>query len=53
MDQKLRPIPRFNDHGVNCKGHANWMLDCTFENQEDRDVLIRVLDKYIVDELHT
>lgn len=40
-------IPRFNDHGAGCKGHANHMLDCEYERQEDRDVMIKVLDKYI------
>ena len=39
-----KPIPRFNDHGANCKGHQNWMLDNTFENQEDRDILIKAID---------
>ncbi len=44
---ELKPIPRFNDHGAGCKGHANWMLDCTFEKQEERDVMIQTLDHYI------
>lgn len=47
MEKTLKPIPRFNDHGANCKGHGNWMLDCTYEKQEDRDNLIKVLDNYI------
>ena len=42
-------IPRFNDHGAGCKGHANHMLDCEYERQEDRDVMINVLDRHIAD----
>ncbi len=45
--KKLKPIPRFNDHGGTCKGHANFMLDCTYEEQEDRDALSRILSRYI------
>lgn len=45
--KKPNPIPRFNDHGPACKGHANWMLDCTFEKQEERDVMINALNNYI------
>ena len=47
MEKKLTPIPRFNNHGKECEKHANWMLDCTFENQEERDLMINVLDKHI------
>ena len=47
MEKKLEPIPRHNNHGQECKGHANWMLDCTFETQEERDIMISVLDKHI------
>lgn len=47
METKYKPIPRFNDHGAGCKGHANWMLDCTFEEQEDRDSMVKALDSTI------
>ena len=40
------PIPKFNDH-VNCKGHANHMLDCTYETQIERDILLKVLNDYL------
>jgi hypothetical protein len=46
MEKKFEPIPAFNDH-TNCKGHGNWMLDCTFEKEEERGVLIKALDNYI------
>ena len=46
-ETKLKAYPRFNDHGVNCKGHQNWMLDNDFTKQEDRDNMINVLDKHI------
>ena len=43
----LKPIPKFRPHGIECKGCQNYMLDCTFESQDDRDVMINVLDKHI------
>lgn len=43
----LKPIPRYNNHGQECKGHANWMLDCTFEDIDSREIMINVLDKHI------
>lgn len=46
-EQELKPIPRFNDHGPTCKGHGNWMLDCEFTRQEDRDLMIRIIDNAI------
>ena len=42
----MKKIEPFNDHGSNCKGHANYMLDCTFERKEDRDLLDSVLTHY-------
>lgn len=47
MEKTYPPIPRFNDHGSTCKGHANWMLDCEYTKQEERDLLVSVLDNYI------
>ena len=41
-------IEPFKDHS-NCTGHANYMLDCTYEDKEDRDLLSNVLDYYIKD----
>ncbi len=43
---KLRPIRSFNDH-INCKGHANSVLQCTYETQEERDLLSKILGNYI------
>lgn len=45
-DKTFEPIKPFNDH-IGCKGHANYMLDCTYERKEDRDLIIKVLDNYI------
>lgn len=45
---KLEPIKPFNDHS-NCKGHANYMLDCDYTKQEDRDCLITSVNNYISD----
>jgi len=42
----FKPVQRFNDHGSGCKGHANFMLDCTYENKEDRDLLHTILGNY-------
>ena len=45
----MKPIPRFNDHGATCKGHSNFMLDCDMTRQEDRYVMIKVLDRYMAE----
>ena len=50
MTQQQTKFPPFNDHGAGCKGHANFLLDCTYEKQEDRDLLVTVLSAYIRDE---
>lgn len=42
----FKPIPRFKDHGDECKGHGNYMLDCTYEKQEERDLLDKILSNY-------
>lgn len=48
MNNKIyEPIAPFKDH-QNCKGHGNYMLDCTFETREERDMMIRVLDNHII-----
>lgn len=47
MEKEYSPIPRFNDHGSGCKGHANWMLDCEFTKKDERDTLIMALDNYL------
>lgn len=45
-EKKFEPIKAFNDH-PGCKGHANYMLDCTYEKKEDRDLMMEILTKYI------
>ena len=46
-ERTYEPIPAFNDHGSTCKGHGNFMLDCTYEKKEDREILIKALDSSI------
>lgn len=46
-DKACPPIKRFNDHGSGCKGHGNWMLDCEFTKQSERDVLASAISNYI------
>jgi len=54
MEKKYTPIPRFNDHGAGCKGHANFLLDCEYTEQADRDLIVQILDRLINEkELHT
>lgn len=48
--KKLNKIPAFNDHGPTCHGHANFMLDCTYEKKEDRDLITNILDNYYGDQ---
>lgn len=48
--EKFEAIPKFNDHGSACSGHANWMLDCTYENKEDRTLIANCVGNYITDE---
>ena len=46
-NKKYTPVPKFvPDTCKNCKGHANYMLDCEYENKDDRDLLISVLENY-------
>lgn len=39
-------IAPFNDHS-NCKGHANFMLDCTYEKVEEQKLLVTCIDNYL------
>ncbi len=48
-EKRYKPIPPFNDH-QNCKGHANYYLDCTYETQAERDLLVQVINNYFPDE---
>jgi hypothetical protein len=43
----------FNEHGSACKGHSNSLTACTFEAQQDRDLLVKCLDNYYPDETHS
>lgn len=48
MEKTFEPIPSFKpDSCKNCKGHASYFLDETYEDKESRDLLIKVLDNYI------
>ena len=46
MEKEYIPIKAFNDHS-NCKGHANFMLDCEYTKKDERDTLEKVLTHYI------
>lgn len=41
-----KPIPRFNDH-QNCSGHANAMLDATYETKEEVELITKCIDNYV------
>ena len=43
-----KPIPPLNPH-TNCKGHAMSILDDTYETQESRDLLDKILSNYSED----
>lgn len=38
-------IPSYNPH-TNCPGHGIYMLDCEYEDKQDRDLLVKVLEHY-------
>ena len=44
---KYKSFPKLNDHGSSCIRHANWMLDCTYEKEEDREVLDKCIANYL------
>ena len=48
MKKKYKPIPALNPH-VNCKGHADALLDSPLDTDELRALTIRVLNNYIYD----
>lgn len=51
---KLKPIPRFvEDSHKGCKGHSVYFLDTTYETQDERNLLLRVLDNYYPNEKDT
>ena len=43
---KYKKFPAFKDHS-NCQGHANYYLDCEYENEDERELLISILDRRI------
>lgn len=47
--KKYKPILPFKDCH-NCKGHSNYYLDCTYETQEERELLVKVIENYITNE---
>lgn len=46
-EEVFEPIPKFNDHGSGCSGHANEMLDNTYETKEARSRLVKCVSNYI------
>jgi len=46
IKKEFKPIPAFKDHS-NCQGHANAVLDCTFEYAHERKLLSDILTNYI------
>ena len=49
MEKTYEKVPSFNPHS-NCQGHGIYVLDCEYEDKEDRELLVRCLDNYIVNE---
>ena len=48
IEKQYEKIPSFKPETCkNCKGHANFMLDCEYETKADRDLLVNVLGNYI------
>ena len=47
MEKTYEKVPSFNPHS-NCQGHGIYVLDCEYEDKEDRELLVRCLDNYIV-----
>ena len=43
---KYKSFSPFNDHS-NCKGHANSMLDSTYETEEERELLMKIISRLI------
>jgi len=47
INEKIyKPIKAYNDH-QNCKGHANVLLDSTYETKEEVELIKKVIDNYI------
>jgi len=47
-EKKYEKIPAFKpDSCKGCKGHGNYMLDCEYENEKDRNLLVKVIGNYI------
>ena len=42
----------FNEHtSQNCKGHRNNLTGDTYEEEDDRELLVKILDNYIKDDI--
>ena len=50
MEKKIDAIPYHNEHGATCRGHSNYLTACTYETQEERDDLLKILNNYWPDE---
>lgn len=44
--KKYPPIKPLNDH-TNCQGHANFMLDATYETDEEINLIKACVGNYI------
>lgn len=49
MQKQYERVEPFKDH-QNCSGHANVMLDSTYEKKEERDLLVKVITGYVTKE---
>jgi len=46
MEKKYNKIPAFNPHN-HCVGHSVYMLDCEYQEEAERKLLLEVLSRYI------
>lgn len=46
MNYKNKSFKPFNDHS-NCKGHGNFMLDSSLEEETDRVAVIQAINNYL------
>ena len=49
MEKQYPKVEPFKDH-QNCSGHANYMLDCTYEKIEERNALVKTINNYVKEE---
>ena len=50
IEKQFEKIPAFKpDTCKGCKGHANYILDCEYEKEGDRKLLVNVINNYTND----